>query len=833
MAAFHPYHTPMDHALGSSSSVSPGDSDNVPLVNDHSYDGEGGVGKWNGGPKAAPVKAACLSCRTKKAKCDGKQPVCGQCARKNLECVFVKSRRGGARKRRQVVPPTALSTFLKKLDGLIAVPAFEHAVSLTPAADPSAPPDDPTNVVKQFSTREEVFNQYYSDIHPYVAVMPQRNYLGQILPTLLPASPFLLAVQTILVLVPHPNDPTPNSASSKRQRQNASLTLAQQSYQLIDSMVEAGTVNLECVQALTILALWEWSNSGSVAKNHSRSGQAIQIAMQLGLHELDKYTGTSTGLSVEGDDWQRDMVRRTWWVTYVSQLTAAVVSGSSPVVGPDDPRIMIDYPASTLTDNSWPNFINTVRQCIRIFAMVNAVYFPHLTENPAWGPKDLNGDSPTAAPVPDSGDTPERKAEIRQQMYEIDKKVLDLLKEAEASSVIDLVPGGEEEVVRNQQLQARLALAVVHIHIHRFQAFPEVSLFSKRICGLPQAPDFSATSGAGTPSTLDGSYAQQYTSPASSANLTTGQSDMTMYTEVSQGAEYAATSQDTRMNGIDNGQYSNSHGAHMNGNSDGYSGQYGSEWKYDSANGFPDQQMYNDYVMDDVFAPETYPENLPAPWFTYPGGAASLYAPLMQEPTHYPEVTASIVPIMTPPSASVADPSSGSRRASSGSSAIDSKPHKAWGVDEKADKVLPPPDSQMMDVFPPGISLARCATAAHTIVRLEVLHRSAVMAMWDGPPKWPPFCSCGLVTGAYAFLLLALAVQAENTFTGYTNSRSEEVEALLTNVKVILAGLEAYGTMWAGIDAMAGEVRAALEAATRLPFEVQAQIESSGTPEES
>jgi len=73
-------------------------------------------------------------------------------------------------------------------------------------------------------------------------------------------------------------------------------------------------------------------------------------------------------------------------------------------------------------------------------------------------------------------------------------------------------------------------------------------------------------------------------------------------------------------------------------------------------------------------------------------------------------------------------------------------------------------------------------------------------------PKWLPFCSCGLVTGAYAFLLLALAVQADNDFATPEElvERSEEVEALLTNVKVILAGLEAYGVMWAGIEVMAG-----------------------------
>jgi hypothetical protein len=56
-------------------------------------------------------------------------------------------------------------------------------------------------------------------------------------------------------------------------------------------------------------------------------------------------------------------------------------------------------------------------------------------------------------------------------------------------------------------------------------------------------------------------------------------------------------------------------------------------------------------------------------------------------------------------------------------------------------------------------------------------------------------------------LLLALAVQADNEFATREElvERSEEVEALLTNVRVILAGLEAYGVMWAGIEVMAGK----------------------------
>ena len=74
-----------------------------------------------------PVKNACLSCRTKKARCDGQQPICMQCSSKGRECVYVKSRRGGARRRRDKTgqgppppAPSALKEFLSRLDGLQA-----------------------------------------------------------------------------------------------------------------------------------------------------------------------------------------------------------------------------------------------------------------------------------------------------------------------------------------------------------------------------------------------------------------------------------------------------------------------------------------------------------------------------------------------------------------------------------------------------------------------------------------------------------------------------------------------------------------------------------------
>jgi hypothetical protein len=346
-------------------------------------------------------------------------------------------------------------------------------------------------------------------------------------------------------------------------------------------------------------------------------------------------------------------------------MTAAIISGNEPVLGPDDNRVHIAYPVCSLTDTAWPNWINAMRQCVRVFSIVNAVYASVQAEGgQAWG------GSPTE--VPASAADPEK---LKMRMLEVDAEVMALMQAAEKSAVIELVPGGEEEVVRNQQLSARLGLAVTHIHIHRQQAFPEVSLFSKRICGLPQAPDFSAMM-------------------AENTDLLPSAGSVDMAQSLSNGIAMLSTEG---------------------------SGQVDENEDYD--------------VIDEMWEPETFPEDLPAPWFTNRGGATSLYLPTNEEPNHIP-ITATIAPIS---SSSDGRRASEDRRPSVISSQQTSgtlKPHKAWGVD-KDDKTTPAPEglgiSKAMQIFPPGISLARCATAAHTIVRLEVLHRSAVIAMWDGP----------------------------------------------------------------------------------------------------
>lgn len=699
-----------------------------------------------------------------------------------------------------------------------------------------------------------------------MAVMPPRNYLVDVLPTLLPESPFLLTAQAIMTLAPHALDPNPASPNSKRLRSAASNALAQRALKACETAVGS----LEVIQCLTMIAVWEWGTTNDAQAAMTRAGQAVILCRQLGITSMDAH---GSGFSLEGIDWRADMMRRTWWILYVYQLSAGLVSGLTPPVPADDPSIKVDFPICSDKDRTWSTWINCMRQCTRVVNIVNELVYA----NAGGGFHSGGGGGDEYK----SNLSPEAEEARRRQIVQIDRQIMDLMKETERMSVVQQVPGGEEDVVKNQHTATRFGLAVAHIHLHRSTAAPEVSLFSKRICGFPKASTESLQDGLSftdvgrsaeiaqvpLPGT-DGPWNDRrssfqssgpFTSPSGAPQLPPvdfGAFDVNQLFDAGPSGQVAqhgqVGQQPTGYNGF-TPPFTASPTQHMAPLSYGQTPPYPQTTPYHPQqplpNSPPNAQQWQqtqafEEATEDMWQPESYPNYLPQPWFAHPGGAAALYIDPRSAPTHAPAVLvpgeqqaspptpslditgsyqSNLAPVLTPPPVQ--------QQQQPQQPALPQKKHKAWGVNDKGD---PLPAEDEPDTFPPGLSLARCATAAHTIVRLEVLHRSAALAL-DGTPKWIPFCSCGLVSGAYAFLLLLLAVQAENAFGEYSQARIDEAEQLLTNVKIILAGLEAYGTMWEGIDMMAREVRAAIDAATNLPAEVQSSrtgsLHSSLSPE--
>lgn len=177
---------------------------------------------------------------------------------------------------------------------------------------------------------------YYRFIHPYFPILPQRltcptadcpfqlDAFTHSTPLELPyrpRSPLSLAISSILALVPHPEDPDPSSEESMALRRRYSHTFAQIANFSIEADCERdvlsksplGTrepfhaclpVDLEKILALLVLSVYEYTQRGNLTKMRYRAGQALTMALDMGIHAL----GEENTKCAEAQ-------RRAWWMT--------------------------------------------------------------------------------------------------------------------------------------------------------------------------------------------------------------------------------------------------------------------------------------------------------------------------------------------------------------------------------------------------------------------------------------------------------------------------------------------------------------------------------------
>lgn len=198
-------------------------------------------------------------------------------------------------------------------------------------------------------------------------------------------------------------------------------------------------------------------------------GQAVQIAMDLRLHESDAH------LDFGGPDgeWRRDMRRRTWWYSFGMLCYGSLVSGTVrmisspsrplrtfliddclfcqlPSIHPYDTRVTAEYPVchvdSSVRDPSlplkcrqspvltsavalgqaWPNLIKVNRQLIHAFEVMVA-----LDHSEAQVPDPVRVSGPPDASPPLSDDP----SVLNQELVAIDRHVLEMLQSAQKISI--------------------------------------------------------------------------------------------------------------------------------------------------------------------------------------------------------------------------------------------------------------------------------------------------------------------------------------------------------------------------------------------------------------
>ena len=191
-------------------------------------------------------------------------------------------------------------------------------------------------------------NAYYVFIHPYFPVLPppvsspvldrpslrsmDQNQNGLERNTSVdfePSTPITLAISTILALVPHPDDEDPSNPESVIYRRKSAQSFAQSTLESIEieselmdsdsspSRALTGSssttqrrffhpkvpVEIESINALLILSIYEYAQRGNIIKMRTRAGQALVSAMNMSLH--------SQG-DIDGDF--AEAKRRAWWM---------------------------------------------------------------------------------------------------------------------------------------------------------------------------------------------------------------------------------------------------------------------------------------------------------------------------------------------------------------------------------------------------------------------------------------------------------------------------------------------------------------------------------------
>ncbi|KAL2009369.1 hypothetical protein VTN00DRAFT_7563 [Thermoascus crustaceus] len=278
---------------------------------------------------SGPSLLACLSCRQKHLKCDGKTPVCGRCASSGLECQYTPSRRGykGPSKKRRANPASPEQTAADvaaaagleghgmdippdwNLQGGFGYPLLSSGSSSPANNIPAAsqPGRQPTIVTSPLTPDSSssiggdgyLVDLYYSYFHPSHPVLPPLRLFYRFCPP-----PYL---EHVLKFIGAHFTP---AVSSEVYRPTA-----------VSSVVDQEP-SVEKVQALTLLAVVLHSRNERPEAGECLA-RAVDLAFELGLNR--KNFAETMG---EGDPIREECLRRTWWELFVVEgmLTALGVS---------------------------------------------------------------------------------------------------------------------------------------------------------------------------------------------------------------------------------------------------------------------------------------------------------------------------------------------------------------------------------------------------------------------------------------------------------------------------------------------------------------------------
>ncbi|CAK7236571.1 hypothetical protein SCUCBS95973_009652 [Sporothrix curviconia] len=346
-------------------------------------------------------------------------------------------------------------------------------------------------MVRTYSSNSAILDGYYIYIHPFFPILPAparvpRDHYQVRLQTQIdefddnfkPSSPLSLAIAAILALIPCAEDAVHADRESVVFRRTYCQYLAQATVEGIemeteipvssiepqraletDEAMPRAPVNpslpleLESIVALDILSVYEYAQRGNMKRMQSRAGQALVAAMAQSLH-----------LKGRADEFS-EARRRVWWMTYVCVCQGSIVGNSKPTFEVFSSSFTQTFPTLKIDPEAFPHFIQAQQ------AILSATEFVVELNRALGSQADMT--------------------RIFDRMRELEAFLDGLNSQAEswtlsASTTSPMEPS-EEVLSRSLRCMARIKINSARIKVHRYCAFFDIPVFTKRHCDLNPA----------------------------------------------------------------------------------------------------------------------------------------------------------------------------------------------------------------------------------------------------------------------------------------------------------------------------------------------------------
>ncbi|PWY83155.1 hypothetical protein BO94DRAFT_625532 [Aspergillus sclerotioniger CBS 115572] len=466
--------------------------------------------------RKTPSRAACLACRARKIRCDGRNP-CSRCSHKGLNCVYRPSRRGGLRRGAESAPyrpvapqPSPPNPILYPAVAQQSLPIptqrlpiqgqLEEHCDLTNILNLLSPFSGIRNLdvdsrcgyhendsygpgplyLRAYISDEDIFNAYYIHIHPFLSILqsplsdqisdrsapvefPHTN-LEHIERSFLPHWPnsaLTLALSAILALIPLPQDPYPSSDSSIRLRRSFAQLLAETAFGEVEKEIDRISQELSHANGPM--------RQGFDASSLSTLSPVLALVM-LSIYEYCQRGNMSRmrsranqaitaamdlGLHNSGPT-ATESQRRAWWsamfVLYLSSADQQV----SPIITLDDQKITTPYPSFRVSSEPWPLILQAEQAIICVSEAIN----------------DCGAQSTMAV------------ASVSEKILQLDSQISALLRDLDCSLQLELRTGADARAMQVMRIVARVLTHSARLRLHRFRAFMDIPLFLNKHCDI-------------------------------------------------------------------------------------------------------------------------------------------------------------------------------------------------------------------------------------------------------------------------------------------------------------------------------------------------------------